>query len=83
MTFSVDFTCLPDVNVWIAIAANRHEHHATARQWFDTVSVPVCFCRITQMLFLRLLTNAKVTGRAASRSGILLACADYGIWNRA
>ena len=69
MTFSVDSTCLPDVNVWIAIAAD--EHHATAGQWFDTVSVPVCFCRITQMLFLRLLTNAKVTGRAASRSGIL------------
>jgi toxin-antitoxin system PIN domain toxin len=60
MTFSVDSTCLPDVNVWIAIAAD--EHHATAGQWFDTVSVPVCFCRVTQMAFLRLLTNPKVMG---------------------
>jgi len=62
MTSSVDSTCLPDVNVWIAIAADRHEHHATAGQWFDTVSVPVCFCRVTQMAFLRLLTNPKVMG---------------------
>ena len=62
MTFPADSTCLPDVNVWIAIAADRHEHHATARQWFDSVSVPVCFCRVTQMAFLRLLTNPKVMG---------------------
>jgi toxin-antitoxin system PIN domain toxin len=62
MTFSVDFACLPDVNVWIAIAADRHEHHETARQWFDTVSVPVCFCRVTQMAFLRLLTNPNAMG---------------------
>jgi uncharacterized protein len=52
----------PDVNVWIASAADRHEHHATARQWFDSVSVPVCFCRVTQMAFLRLPTNPKVMG---------------------
>ncbi len=62
MTFSADAICLPDVNVWIAIAADRHEHHATARQWFDSVSAPVCFCRVTQMAFLRLLTNPKVMG---------------------
>jgi predicted nucleic acid-binding protein len=62
MTFSVDSTCLPDVNVWIAIAAGRYEHYATARQWLDTVSIPVCFCRVTQMAFLRLLTNLNVMG---------------------
>jgi predicted nucleic acid-binding protein len=62
MTFPADSTCLPDVNVRIAVAADRHEHHATARQWFDSVSVPVCFCRITQMAFLRLLTNPQVMG---------------------
>ena len=62
MTLPADAKCLPDVNVWIAIVADRHEHHATARQWFDSVSVPVCFCRVTQMAFLRLLTNPKVMG---------------------
>ena len=62
MTSSADAVCLPDVNVWIAAASDRHEHHAAARQWFDPVSGPVCFCRVTQMAFLRLLTNSNVMG---------------------
>jgi Predicted nucleic acid-binding protein, contains PIN domain len=62
MTFSADSGRLPDVNVWIAIAADRHEHHDLARQWFDSAVAPVCFCRVTQMAFLRLLTNPKVMG---------------------
>jgi uncharacterized protein len=62
MTFLADAVSLPDVNVWIAAASDRHEHHATARQWFDSTSAPICFCRVTQMAFLRLLTNRKVMG---------------------
>ena len=62
MTFSADSGRLPDVNVWIAIAADRHVHHDFARQWFDSAVAPVCFCRVTQMAFLRLLTNPKVMG---------------------
>lgn len=62
MTSSADAVCLPDVNVWIAAVSDRHEHHATARQWFDSASAPICFCRVTQMAFLRLLTNPKVMG---------------------
>src|SRR6266542_3272954 len=62
MTFSPDAVCLPDVNVWIAAVSDRHEHHAAARQWFDSSSAPICFCRVTQMAFLRLLTNPKVMG---------------------
>lgn len=62
MTFSADAVSLPDVNVWIAAASDRHEHHVTARQWFDSASAPICFCRVTQMAFLRLLTNRKVMG---------------------
>jgi len=60
MIFSADTVCLPDVNVWIAAASDRHEHHTAARQWFDSASGSVCFCRLTQMAFLRLLTNPKV-----------------------
>jgi hypothetical protein len=62
MTFSADAVSLPDVNVWIAAASDRHEHHSAARQWFDSASAPICFCRVTQMAFLRLLTNRKVMG---------------------
>jgi len=63
MTFSADAVSLPDVNVWIAAASDRHEHHATARQWFDSASAPICFCRVTQMAFLRLLTTGRLWAR--------------------
>ncbi len=54
-------TYLPDVNVWIALAAAEHVHHDEAVKWFDAVrDETVAFCRITQMGFLRLLTNPHV-----------------------
>ena len=55
---------LPDVNIWIALAAEGHIHHVPARDWF--ISQPdtsVAFCRITQMGLFRLLTNSNVMGR--------------------
>jgi uncharacterized protein len=52
---------LPDINVWIALASDRHVHHALARDWFASVpEAGAAFCRVTQMGFLRLLTNARV-----------------------
>jgi toxin-antitoxin system PIN domain toxin len=55
---------LVDTNVWIALAYDQHEHHATAIRWFEQASAgESCFCRITQLALLRLLTNAKVMGR--------------------
>ncbi len=30
-------TCLPDVNVWIALVAERHIHHPAARRWFNNL----------------------------------------------
>lgn len=45
MISSIDGGCLPDVNVWIALVSDRHEHHAIARSWFDSVIGPVLFCR--------------------------------------
>ena len=62
MISSIDGGCLPDVNVRIALVSDRHEHHAIARSWFDSVVGPVLFCRVTQMAFFRLLTNGKVMG---------------------
>lgn len=54
-------TSLPDINVWLALVSERHVHHGVARQWFLQLS-PQCaaFCRVTQMGFLRLLTNSRV-----------------------
>jgi toxin-antitoxin system PIN domain toxin len=55
---------LCDSNVWLALALSRHAHHATVREWLETVSEPasVLFCRATQQTLLRLLTNASVLG---------------------
>ena len=56
---------LPDVNIWIALAAEGHVHHVPAREWFAAQpAASVAFCRITQMGLLRLLTNSHVMGRA-------------------
>lgn len=53
---------LPDVNVWVALASDRRVHHKPATVWFDSIqqTESVAFCRITEMGFLRLLTNQKV-----------------------
>lgn len=56
---------LPDVNIWIALAAEGHVHHVPARDWFAAQpDASIAFCRITQMGLLRLLTNSHVMGRA-------------------
>ena len=54
-------TYLPDVNVWIALAAEKHTHHRAARPWFTNLGdEKLAFCRLTQLGFLRLLTNKHV-----------------------
>jgi uncharacterized protein len=56
-------TFLPDVNVWLALASQRHTHSALCGEWLDTVAPDgAVFCRVTQMGLLRLLTNATVMG---------------------
>jgi len=54
---------LPDVNVWISLASDRHVHHKAAKDWFQHFAEnEIAFCRITEMGFLRLLTNRHVMG---------------------
>jgi uncharacterized protein len=53
-------TYLPDVNVWIALYSPAHVHHVAALQWFDSTEERLVFCRVTQMGFLRLVTNRHV-----------------------
>ena len=55
--------CLPDINVWIAFAWQGHIHHETVKPWFAALEPgQAAFCRVTQMGFLRLITNAHVMG---------------------
>jgi toxin-antitoxin system PIN domain toxin len=52
------------VNVWIALTYRGHKHYTAARTWLETLSdeSELCFCRLTQLGFLRLLTNSAVMG---------------------
>jgi toxin-antitoxin system PIN domain toxin len=52
----------PDINVWLALAHDRHVHHAIAADWFQPRQETLFFCRFTQLGFLRLLTNEQVMG---------------------
>lgn len=50
----------PDINVWIALACQSHQHHVSAKSWFDRLNGTTAFCRLTQLGFLRLLTHPVV-----------------------
>jgi uncharacterized protein len=54
----------PDVNVWVALSYEGHIHHKPALTWFQSVDdqARLCFCRITQISFLRLLTTQAIMG---------------------
>ena len=60
MTLSI----FPDVNVWLALAYPRHEHHPEALAWYESLrkEEAMVFCRQTQTGFLRLLTLRAVMG---------------------
>jgi hypothetical protein len=62
--------CLPDINVWIALASDLHTHHLSAEAWFSSLeSRSVAFCRVTQMGFLRLVSNPRVMGTDSVSQG--------------
>jgi len=54
---------LVDVNVWVALSSDRHVHYDAAHRWFaDALPGSAAFCRLTQLGYLRLLTNRRVMG---------------------
>jgi len=53
---------LLDVNVWLAAAWARHVHHASAKSFVDAQDDDLAFCRVTELAFLRLVSNRAVTG---------------------
>ena len=49
---------LLDVNVWLALVAQAHSHHQRAgAYWEKEAAACSAFCRVTQLGFLRHLTN--------------------------
>jgi hypothetical protein len=61
--------CFPDVNVWIALTVAEHTHHKAATNWYNSAEWDaLVFSRLTQMGFLRLLTNEHVMGKRAASS---------------
>src|ERR1700680_1471359 len=54
---------LADINVWVALILDSHTGHAKATAFFETLARDqLCFCRFTQIGFLRMLTNRSVMG---------------------
>jgi uncharacterized protein len=54
---------LLDVNLWLALAHEKHIHHGRARRYWQTEALPIAgICRITHLAFLRLLTNRIIMG---------------------
>ena len=51
---------IPDVNVWLAASWSRHTSHGVAREWMEDEQEDLAFCRVSQMAFLRLLTNPAI-----------------------
>jgi toxin-antitoxin system PIN domain toxin len=54
---------LPDLNVWLALAATQHPHHAQAlTYWEQQASGQVLFCTVTALGLVRLLSQPKLMG---------------------
>lgn len=57
---------LPDINVWLALVYEGHQHHKIAFKWFEQIeNETLYFCRLTQLGFLRLLTQPGVMATEA------------------
>ena len=48
----------PDINVWLALVASEHVHHASASRWWEQETGRIGFLRLTQLGLLRLMTTA-------------------------
>jgi len=56
-------TDLLDANVWLALAAQAHAHHDRAKAYWENEAASIsAFCRLTQLAFLRHLTNKAIMG---------------------
>ena len=60
---------LPDLNVWLALAAADHLHHHQAiRYWETQAAEQVLFCTVTALGLVRLVQQPKLMGSAVKDS---------------
>jgi uncharacterized protein len=54
----------PDINVWVALNFQGHDHHAWAAQWYEALpdEATLVFNRQTQLGLFRILTTQAVMG---------------------
>lgn len=65
MTSRTDPADLPDLNVWLALAATDHPHHRQAlHYWEQQASPEVLFCTVTALGLIRLVSQPKLMGAA-------------------
>ena len=64
---------LLDVNVLVALGFENHEHHKRVAQWLETETGPiVATCSITELGFVRVLSQTPTYGYALSQARDLL-----------
>ncbi len=56
---------LLDANVWVAASWGNHTKHRLVSDWLDREDDLLVWCRVTQMTFLRLISNPAVAGPEA------------------
>ena len=63
--------CLADVNVFLALLVEDHEHHPTAMSWFNRLEPgEVHLCRFVQLGLVRLMGNRTVMGGKAVSASV-------------
>ena len=69
-----------DVNVWLALSVEGHEHNLVAWKWMRNLpfGAQFIFCRYTQVGLLRLLTNSTIMGNRVLTLG--QAWSVYDAW---
>jgi toxin-antitoxin system PIN domain toxin len=54
---------LLDANLWLALVHEKHTYHGRAQRFWEREALPLAaFCRVTEMAFLRHLTNKTIMG---------------------
>ena len=54
---------LADINFWVTLVLDSHTGHVAAQAFFDSLlRDQIWFCRLTQIGFLRMVTNRSVMG---------------------
>lgn len=71
-------TFLPDVNVWVALVFDNHDHHGAAVSWVNAIGDEgLAFCRMTQQGLMRLSTNHR-----AMQGHVLTLAGAWALYDR-